>query len=330
MTVLRRGEDLIKKNNKKDTRWYCSCDCGNPNEVLVLGYNLKNGNTTSCGCEHLKNAKRSDLGICIIDKDNKIYTAGNYNTKFTIQSISKPIVLAMALMDNDWTTVFSKVGMEPSGDPFNSIMKLETNDTKKPSNPMINAGAIVTTSLIKGSSLEEKEERMLQFFRRLANNDSIGINYEVYKSEKLTGDRNRAMAYLLKNDGFIDGDVEEVLDLYFKQCSIEIDCVDLARIGINLAMYGIDIESKERLISEKVSRMVKTFMVTCGMYDASGEFAIRVGIPAKSGVGGGIMASVPDIMGIGVYGPALDKKGNSIAGVKVLEDLSEKLELNIF
>ena len=220
--------------------------------------------------------------------------------------------------------------MEPSGDPFNSIMKLETNDTKKPSNPMINAGAIVTTSLIKGSSLEEKEERMLQFFRHLANNDSIGINYEVYKSEKLTGDRNRAMAYLLKNDGFIDGDVEEVLDLYFKQCSIEIDCVDLARIGINLAMYGIDIESKERLISEKVSRMVKTFMVTCGMYDASGEFAIRVGIPAKSGVGGGIMASVPDIMGIGVYGPALDKKGNSIAGVKVLEDLSEKLELNIF
>ena len=203
----------------------------------------------------LKNAKRSDLGICIIDKDNKIYTAGNYNTKFTIQSISKPIVLAMALMDNDWTTVFSKVGMEPSGDPFNSIMKLETNDTKKPSNPMINAGAIVTTSLIKGSSLEEKEERMLQFFRRLANNDSIGINYEVYKSEKLTGDRNRAMAYLLKNDGFIDGDVEEVLDLYFKQCSIELDCVDLARIGINLAMYGIDIESKERLISEYVNRM---------------------------------------------------------------------------
>ena len=278
----------------------------------------------------LKKANQDDLGICIIDKNNNMYCAGDYNKKFTIQSISKPIVLALALMDNEWEYVFSKVGMEPSGDPFNSIMKLETNDTKKPSNPMINAGAIVTTSLIKGSSLEEKEERMLQFFRRLANNDSIGINYEVYKSEKLTGDRNRAMAYLLKNDGFIDGDVEEVLDLYFKQCSIEIDCVDLARIGINLAMYGIDIESKERLISEKVSRMVKTFMVTCGMYDASGEFAIRVGIPAKSGVGGGIMASVPDIMGIGVYGPALDKKGNSIAGVKVLEDLSEKLELNIF
>lgn len=278
----------------------------------------------------LKNARIDDLGICIIDKNNNIYKVGDCNTKFTIQSISKTIVLAMALMDNDWSYVFSKVGMEPSGDPFNSIMKLETNDTKKPCNPMINAGAIVTTSLIKGNSLAEKEERMLKFFRQLAKNDNIGINYDVYKSEKMSGDRNRAMAYLLKNDGFIDGNVEEVLDLYFKQCSIEIDAVDLARIGINLASYGVDIETGNRLISERVSRMVKTFMVTCGMYDASGEFAIKVGIPAKSGVGGGIMASVPNQMGIGVYGPALDKKGNSVAGVKVLEDLSEILKLNMF
>lgn len=278
----------------------------------------------------LKNARIDDLGICIIDKNNNIYKVGDCNTKFTIQSISKTIVLAMALMDNDWSYVFSKVGMEPSGDPFNSIMKLETDDTKKPCNPMINAGAIVTTSLIKGSSIAEKEERMLKFFRRLAKNDNIEINYDVYKSEKMSGDRNRAMAYLLKNDGFIEGDVEEVLDLYFKQCSIEIDAVDLARIGINLASYGVDIETGERLISERVSRMVKTFMVTCGMYDASGEFAIKVGIPAKSGVGGGILASVPNQMGIGVYGPALDKKGNSVAGIKILEDLSQRLKLNIF
>lgn len=278
----------------------------------------------------LKNAHIDDLGICIIDKNNNIYKVGDCNTKFTIQSISKTIVLAMALMDNDWSYVFSKVGMEPSGDPFNSIMKLETNDTKKPCNPMINAGAIVTTSLIRGSSITEKEERMLKFFRRLAKNDNIEINYDVYKSEKMSGDRNRAMAYLLKNDGFIEGDVEEVLDLYFKQCSIEIDAVDLARIGINLASYGVDIETGERLISERVSRMVKTFMVTCGMYDASGEFAIKVGIPAKSGVGGGILASVPNQMGIGVYGPALDKKGNSVAGIKILEDLSQRLKLNIF
>lgn len=138
------------------------------------------------------------------------------------------------------------------------------------------------------------------------------------------------MGYLLKNDGFIEGSVEETLDLYFKQCSIEVDVVDLARIGLLFANYGIDIETGERVISETISRMVKTFMVTCGMYDASGEFALKVGVPAKSGVGGGIMASVPRRMGIGVFGPALDKKGNSIGGLKVLEDLSKRLELNIF
>lgn len=278
----------------------------------------------------LKKANPEDLGICIIDKNNNIYYEGDYKKKFTIQSVSKTIILAMALMDNDWPYVFSKVGMEPSGDPFNSIMKLETDDTKKPCNPMINAGAIVTTSLIKGSTLKEKEERMLAFFRKIAKNDNIKINKAVYESEKLTGDRNRAMAYLLKNDGVIDGDVDEILDLYFKQCSLEVDCVDLARIGLIFANYGIDIETGERVISESVSRMVKTFMVTCGMYDASGEFAIKVGIPAKSGVGGGIMASVPKKMGIGIYGPSLDKKGNSIAGIKVLEDLSRQLELSIF
>ena len=278
----------------------------------------------------LKKANQDDLGICIIDKNNNMYCAGDYNKKFTIQSISKPIVLALALMDNEWEYVFSKVGMEPSGDPFNSIMKLETNDTKKPCNPMINAGAIATTALIKGKDLQEKEERMISFFRKLAKNDSLQINEDVYKSEKLTGDRDRAMGYLLKNDGFIEGDVEEVLDLYFKQCSIEIDTVDLARIGLLFANYGIDMETGERIISEDISRMVKTFMVTCGMYDASGEFALKVGIPAKSGVGGGIMASVPKRMGIGVFGPALDKKGNSIAGLKILEDLSKELELNIF
>ena len=278
----------------------------------------------------LKKAKRDDLGICMIDKNNKIHTAGSYNKKFTIQSISKPIILALVLSENDWDYVFSKVGMEPSGDPFNSIMKLETKDSKKPCNPMINAGAIVTTSMIKGKDAKEKEEKMLNFVRKLAKNDNLKINYDVYESEKATGDRNRAMAYLLKDDGFIEGDVEQVLDLYFKQCSIEIDCIDLARIGVNLASYGVDIETGERIIDEKISRVVKTFMVTCGMYDASGEFAIKVGIPAKSGVGGGILASVPNKMGIGIYGPSLDKKGNSIAGIKILESLSENYKINIF
>lgn len=278
----------------------------------------------------LKKANPQDLGVCIIDKDNNMFFAGDCDTKFTIQSVSKTIMLAMALMDNEWDYVFSKVGMEPSGDPFNSIMKLETNDTKKPCNPMINAGAIATTSLIKGNSLKEKEERMLAFFRKLAKNDTLQINEAVYNSEKLTGDKNRAMGYLLKNDGIIESNVEDTLDLYFKQCSIEVTVKDLARIGLLFANYGVDIETGERVISEDISRMVKTFMLTCGMYDASGEFALTVGVPAKSGVGGGIMASVPAKMGIGVFGPALDKKGNSIGGIKILTDLSKKLNLNIF
>lgn len=304
-------------------------------ETLLKNIISSNKDLTSQGkvasyIPELTKANPSDLGVCIIDKDNNMYCSGDCDKKFTIQSISKTIVLAMALMDNDWNYVFSKVGMEPSGDPFNSIMKLETNDSKKPCNPMINAGAIVTTSLIKGDTPKEKEERMLNFFRKLAKNDSLEINYSVYESEKLTGDRNRAMAYLLKNDGFIEGDVEEVLDLYFKQCSIEVNAKDLARIGLLFANYGVDIETGERVISENISRMVKTFMITCGMYDASGEFAIKVGIPAKSGVGGGIMASVPHKMGIGVFGPSLDKKGNSIGGLKILEDLSKELKLNIF
>lgn len=299
-------------------------------DIIELNKKYTNYGQVASYIPELKNANAEDLGICIIDKDNNMYSAGDYKKKFTIQSVSKTIVLAMALMDNDWAYVFSKVGMEPSGDPFNSIMKLETDDTTKPCNPMINAGAIVTTSLIKGSSLKDKEERMLNFFRKIAKNDNIKINQAVYESEKLTGDRNRAMAYLLKNDGVIDGNVEEILDLYFKQCSIEVDAEDLARIGLIFANYGLDIETGEQIISKNVSRMVKTFMVTCGMYDASGEFAIKVGIPAKSGVGGGIMASVPGKMGIGLYGPALDKKGNSIAGIKILEDLSKELELSIF
>lgn len=300
------------------------------NDIIKLNKKHANYGNVASYIPELRNASAEDLGICIVDMDNKTYFAGDYKKKFTIQSVSKTIILAMALMDNDWAYVFSKVGMEPSGDPFNSIMKLETDDTTKPCNPMINAGAIVTTSLIKGDTLEEKEKRMLEFFRKIAKNDDININKDVYESEKLTGDRNRAMAYLLKNDGVIEGDVEDILDLYFKQCSIEVDAEDLARMGLLFANNGVDIETGEVIISERISRMVKTFMITCGMYDASGEFAIKVGIPAKSGVGGGIMASVPKRMGIGVYGPSLDKKGNSIAGIKVLEELSKKLQLSIF
>ncbi|WP_416198292.1 MAG: Glutaminase 2 [Sporanaerobacter sp.] len=278
----------------------------------------------------LSKANPEDLGVCIIDMNNNIYTAGDYDKKFTIQSISKTVALMLAIMDNGEEKVFSKVGMEPTGDAFNSIYKLETGDISKPLNPMINAGAIAVSSLIKGGSSEERFERLLSLFRKISSNDNLKVNEEVYLSEKRTGNKNRAMGYLLKDMGVLEGDVEETLDVYFRQCSIEVDCIDIANIGLFLANSGTILKTGENIVSEHVAKIVKTFMVTCGMYNSSGEFAIRVGIPAKSGVGGGIMGAVPRRMGIGVYGPALDERGNSVAGYGVLRDLSRELNLSIF
>lgn len=278
----------------------------------------------------LAKANPEDLGICILSMDGGIYKAGKYDKKFTIQSISKTVSLMLAILDNGEEKVFNKVGMEPTGDAFNSIVKLETTMPSKPFNPLINAGAIAIASMIKGGSSDEKFKRLLNFFKKITGNENLKINEEVYRSEKKTGNRNRAMAYFMKDNGVIEEDVEGVLDVYFKQCSIEVDCVDIANIGLFLANGGKNFETGERIVSEHLARIVKTFMVTCGMYNASGEFAIRVGVPAKSGVGGGIMVSVPNKMGIGTYGPSLDKKGNSIGGYGMLRELSRMFDLSIF
>jgi len=278
----------------------------------------------------LGKANPDDLGICVADMNGNIYCAGDYKKQFTLQSISKPISLMLAIMDNGEDKVFSKVGMEPTGDAFNSIVKLETISPSKPLNPMINAGAIAVASLIKGRDVNEKFERLLNLFRKLTRNDKLNINEEIYLSEKNTGDRNRAMAYFMKDVGIIEGNVEDTLDVYFKQCSIEVNCVDVANMGLFLANRGIIPETGEIVTTEYNTTIVKTFMVTCGMYNASGEFAIKVGIPAKSGVGGGVMASIPHRMGVGVYGPALDERGNSIGGYAILEELSKELNLSIF
>lgn len=278
----------------------------------------------------LLEANPNDLGVAIVDVEGRKYYAGQCEKNFTIQSISKVVSLILALGDNGRTNVFKRVDVEPTGDGFNSIVNLETKDKKRPYNPMINAGAIATTSLIYGEDGEDKLERIIKFMRKATNNPNISINEEVYVSERRTGDRNRALAYFMKSNGMLQGDVEEILELYFRQCSIEANAIDLAMFGSVLANDGVTPWNGERLMSRETCRIVKTIMVTCGMYDASGEFAVHIGIPAKSGVGGGILATVPRRMGIGVYGPALDKKGNSLAGIYVLKDLSEELDLSIF
>lgn len=269
------------------------------------------------------------LGISVLSCGGHAVSAGDCRTVFTLQSISKIISLLVALEDWGEEAVFRKVGMEPSADVFNSIKRLETNEDNRPLNPMINAGAIVVASLIRGRNVEERFSKVLRFLQSVTGNPSLSLNKEVYWSEKKTGDRNRALAYFMKSTGVIESDVEEALDLYFQLSSINVTCMDLAKIGCFLAGHGGN-ECGEVSVSPAHVRIVLAIMQTSGMYNGSGEFAIRVGIPAKSGVSGGIVAVVPGKMGIGVFGPAIDKKGNSIAGVEMLKMLSEHLSLSFF
>lgn len=277
----------------------------------------------------LDKAKKDALGVCILDNEGNRYTAGDCEIKFTVQSISKLVTLMLAILDNGEEFVFSKVGMEPSGDPFNSIRKLETSSKKKPYNPMINAGAIAVAAMIKGKDAREKFQRVLEFFKKITEDETLDVNYKIYCGESETGNKNRAMGYFLKNDGIIEGNVEDALEVYFKQCSIEVTAHTLAKLGLFLANNGCT-STGEQILTPRISTIIKTLMITCGTYDMSGEVAVRVGIPCKSGVGGGIVAVSPGKLGIGVYGPSLDAKGNSIGGIHLLEDLSRELKLSIF
>lgn len=270
------------------------------------------------------------MSIAINYPDGRCISAGDIDKKITLQSISKVITLALVLMERGFRYVFERVGMEPTGDPFNSIAKLETMAPAKPLNPMINAGALVVTHMIKGDSVEERFKRLMGFIRELAGDPSLGYSEKVARSEFESANLNRSLCYFLKQHNIITEDVETLLDLYTKQCAVEMNCLDLARIGMIFAMDGVDPLNGRRIMPEDVARICKTFMVTCGMYNASGEFAIKIGIPAKSGVSGGIMGAVPGKFGIGIFGPALDEKGNSVAGLKLLELLSKNYRLSMF
>lgn len=278
----------------------------------------------------LTKANPNDFGICVISGTNQIYKAGDYDKRFTIQSIVKPVLLLLALMDNGIETVKSRVGVEATGKPFDAINYSAQELLTENINPMVNMGAIVLCNLIKGDTYEEKFNRLLELTRKLANNPDIEIDNSVYLSEKRTGNKNRALGYLLKTYGMIEDEVEDVLDCYFKACSIKVNCIDLAKIALVLANHGINPTTKERLFPTKYAKYVNAILMTCGMYDGSGDFAVKVGVPAKSGVGGGIMAIVPSQMGIALYSPNLDSKGNSVAGIKALEQLSKELDLSIF
>ncbi|HEY4551681.1 MAG TPA: glutaminase A [Bacillaceae bacterium] len=278
----------------------------------------------------LRREDPSDVAVAIFHKDGTYYNAGRHLEKFTLQSISKVITLAYVLMERGTDYVFNRVGMEPTGDPFNSIVRLETIKPSKPLNPMINAGALAVTDMIAGSTIEEKWEKLIDFVGQLTDDHETTYNEIVARSEFDTAFLNRALCYYLKQHGIVTGHVEELMDLYTRQCAIEMNCSDLARVGAVFAMDGCDPYTGRQTIPKDIAKICKTFMVTCGMYNASGEFAIRVGIPAKSGVSGGIMGSIPGECGIGIFGPALDAAGNSVAGLKLLEIMSKRYGWSIF
>lgn len=276
----------------------------------------------------LAKADKEKIGIYVAANEG-VYFAGDWEQHFTIQSISKVVFLMLAAIDNGIDVIKSHVGVEATGKPFNAIDYGDSVILKEHINPMVNIGAITVCGMVKAKDNEERLRRLLEFSKKITGNPDLEIDREVYRSERETGNKNRALGYLLKNSGMIYGSVDELLDVYFAMCSMKVNCRDLANIALMLANHGKN-SCGEQIIPKEDARFVNAVLITSGMYDGSGEFATTVGIPAKSGVGGGIMADCPGRMGIGIYAPALDRKGNSIAGIKMLEALSKKWELSIF
>lgn len=274
----------------------------------------------------LAKADPNAFGIYMLNADGGSIALGDCNTRFSIQSVGKVIILAAALRYRGFDGTFSHVMMEPSGDSFNSIIKLDMR-SNLPFNPMINAGAIQTVSLLAD---EFGFYDLLEFAREMCLDDDIVLDEAVYASEHETGDRNRAISYLLKSKGVLMSDPEKTVELYFKLCSLSVNARSLAGLGLIISNNGIDPFSGKRLVETQYVRTIKSLMFTCGMYDFSGEFGVKVGVPSKSGVGGGLVCAARGPMGIGLYGPALDPYGNSIAAVKAMEYISEELDLHVF
>jgi len=266
------------------------------------------------------------FGIAIVTVDGHVYQAGDTRQAFSIQSISKAFTYGIALEDKGAAMVGAKVDVEPSGEAFNSI-SLEP-DTGRPLNPMINAGAIVCTSLVNGSDGSAKLSRILEKFELYAGR-ALDVDEAIYLSEKTTGHRNRAIAHMLRNYDILHDDPEDALDAYFQQCSILVTARDLASMGAALANDGVNpITGVRALESDKVSSVLSV-MATCGMYDYSGNWVHKVGMPAKSGVGGGVLAVLPGQLGLAVFSPNLDAKGNSVRGIAVCEAMSKDFGLHM-
>jgi glutaminase len=275
----------------------------------------------------LGNADPQHFGICLVTSDGQLYETGQSDIMFTIQSISKPFTFGMALQELGHEKVLRYVGVEPSGDAFNSI-ELQSG-TNKPYNPMINTGAITVTALLHAGHGDHALGEIVRRFSAAAGRE-LSIDEAVYVSERRTGHRNRAIAYLLLNFGLLHDEAEQALDLYFKQCSILVTCRDLATMAATLSNMGRNPLTGEQVFEPGYVKDILSVMFTCGMYDYSGQWAYEVGVPAKSGVSGGVMAVVNRQLGFATYSPRIDLHGNSRRGIEVCVEMASQFGLHAF
>jgi glutaminase len=274
----------------------------------------------------LGKANPDHFGICVATADGQVFSAGDCDQEFTIQSMCKPLAFQMALEEHGMEKVFRHVGVEPSGDAFNSI---ELDATSRPFNPMVNAGAIAVASLIKRSPVEAGIQNFVDRMSEAAGR-RLRIDLEVMRSETLTGNRNRAIAYMMRTVDIIGDDLHETLEQYFAQCSLLVNCRDMAMIAATVANMGHNPVSGKQIFDFQYLKYMLTVMFTCGLYDYAGGWAYEVGLPAKSGVAGGIFGVVNRQLGIAVYSPRLDPQGNSVRGILACKELASHLGLHAF
>ena len=275
----------------------------------------------------LKKVATNKFGIHLTTIDNQHYSFGNSDEKFSIQSIAKVLSLTLAYKiegENLW----KRVGVEPSGTPFNSLVQLE-HDKGIPRNPLMNSGAIVICDILV-SKLKNPKEDFIEFVRILSNNSTIDYCSRISESEKSTGFRNVALINLMKSFNNIKNEIDVVMDFYYNLCSIEMTCKELSRTFLYLSTNGVDPLTNNKILSESKSKRINAIMQLCGFYDEAGEFSFKVGLPGKSGVGGGIVAIHPDKYSIAVWSPRLNKKGNSEKGMKFLELFTSETHSSIF
>ena len=275
----------------------------------------------------LSNVDPKNFGIHISTINRVSFGIGNYNDKFSIQSIAKVLALILAYRivgDEIW----DRVGVEPSGTAFNSLVQLEA-DQGIPRNPFLNAGAIVVSDILL-SNLKNPKEDFIDFVRSISNNTTLEYSNKIAQSEKDVGYRNVALCNFIKSFGQIENEPSDVLDFYYDLCSLEMSCKELSELFLFLANNGLGLQKNEAILSESQSKRINALMQTCGFYDESGEFAFKVGLPGKSGVGGGIIAIHPDQYAIAVWSPKLNTKGNSYKAMKFLEEFTTRSELSIF